>query len=121
MKDKIAIIGLGYVGLPLARLFATKFSVVGLDINSERVSELNLGIDSTLEIDTKTLKSVLINSQSDSNGLFCTTQIDEIKDCNYYIITVPTPIDKYNKPVLTPLIKAIFSKALLFVISQPKP
>jgi UDP-N-acetyl-D-glucosamine/UDP-N-acetyl-D-galactosamine dehydrogenase len=106
MKDKIAIIGLGYVGLPLARLFATKFSVVGFDINSERVSELNLGIDSTLEIDTKTLKSVLINSQSDSNGLFCTTQIDEIKDCNYYIITVPTPIDKYNKPVLTPLIKA---------------
>ena len=107
MKNiKIAIIGLGYVGLPLARLFATKFSVVGFDINSKRVSELILGIDSTLEIDTTTLKSVLIDRESDSNGLFCTTKIDEIKDCNYYIITVPTPIDKYNKPVLTPLIKA---------------
>ena len=105
-KNKIAIIGLGYVGLPLARLFATKFSVVGFDINIQRVAELNQGIDSTLEIDTKTLKSVLINSNSDSNGLFCTTQIDEIKDCNYYIITVPTPIDKHNNPVLTPLIKA---------------
>jgi len=105
-NNKIAIIGLGYVGLPLARLFATKFSVVGFDINSKRVSEIMQGIDSTLEIDTKTLKSVLIDSESDSNGLFCTTIIDEIKDCNYYIITVPTPIDKYNRPVLTPLIKA---------------
>ena len=105
-NNKIAIIGLGYVGLPLARLFATKFSVVGFDINSKRVLEIMQGIDSTLEIDTKTLKSVLIDRESDSNGLFCTTKIDEIKDCNYYIITVPTPIDKYNRPVLTPLIKA---------------
>ena len=105
-NNKIAIIGLGYVGLPLARLFATKFSVVGFDINSKRVSEIMQGIDSTLEIDSKTLKSVLIDSESDSNGLFCTTKIDEIKDCNYYIITVPTPINKYNQPVLTPLIKA---------------
>ena len=107
MKNKkIAIIGLGYVGLPLARLFATKFSVFGFDINSKRVSEIMQGIDSTLEIDNKTLKSVLVNRESDLNGLFCTTQIDEIKDCNYYIITVPTPINKYNQPDLSPLIKA---------------
>tara|TARA_B110000879_G_C11159986_1_gene508610 strand:+ start:220 stop:1194 length:975 start_codon:yes stop_codon:yes gene_type:complete len=105
-NNKIAIIGLGYVGLPLARLFATKFSVFGFDINSKRVSEIMQGIDSTLEIDNKTLKSVLVNRESDLNGLFCTTQIDEIKDCNYYIITVPTPINKYNQPDLSPLIKA---------------
>jgi len=105
-NNKIAIIGLGYVGLPLARLFATKFSVFGFDINSKRVSEIMQGIDSTLEIDNKTLKSVLVNRESDQNGLFCTTQIDEIKDCNYYIITVPTPINKYNQPDLSPLIKA---------------
>jgi UDP-N-acetyl-D-galactosamine dehydrogenase len=105
-KDKIAIIGLGYVGLPLARLFATKYPVVGFDINQTRVSELMSGVDSTLEIDTKTLKSVLINKNNDSNGLFCTNQLDEIKDCNYYIITVPTPVDKNNRPILTPLVKA---------------
>ena len=105
-NNKIAIIGLGYVGLPLARLFATKFSVFGFDINSKRVSEIMQGIDSTLEIDNKTLKSVLVNRESDLNGLFCTTQTDEIKDCNYYIITVPTPINKYNQPDLSPLIKA---------------
>ncbi|MFT4800309.1 MAG: UDP-N-acetyl-D-galactosamine dehydrogenase [Flavobacteriaceae bacterium] len=105
-KDKIAIIGLGYVGLPLARLFATKFSVVGFDINPERISELMSGFDSTLEVDDQTLQSVLINSSSDSNGLYCTNQLEKIKDCNYYIITVPTPVDKNNRPVLTPLIKA---------------
>ena len=105
-KNKIAIIGLGYVGLPLARLFATKFSVVGFDINSDRVSELMTGVDSTLELDNETLQSVLIDKNSDSNGLFCTNQTDKIKDCNYYIITVPTPVDKNNRPILTPLIKA---------------
>tara|TARA_B110000971_G_C20031870_1_gene511826 strand:+ start:512 stop:1795 length:1284 start_codon:yes stop_codon:yes gene_type:complete len=105
-KNKIAIIGLGYVGLPLARLFATKYSVVGFDINHERISELISGVDSTLEVDTKTLKSVLTSENSDSNGLFCTNQLDEIKDCNYYIITVPTPVDKNNRPILTPLLKA---------------
>jgi UDP-N-acetyl-D-galactosamine dehydrogenase len=105
-KDKIAIIGLGYVGLPLARLFATKYSVVGFDINTDRISELMSGVDSTLEVDSETLKSVLISQDSDSNGLFCTNQLDKIKDCNYYIITVPTPVDKNNRPVLTPLIKA---------------
>jgi len=105
-KDKIAIIGLGYVGLPLARLFATKFSVVGFDINTNRISELMSGIDSTLEVDNETLQSVLVDQNSESNGLFCTNQLDKIKDCNYYIITVPTPVDKNNRPILTPLIKA---------------
>ena len=104
--DKIAIIGLGYVGLPLARLFATKYSVVGFDINSERISELMSGLDSTLEIDNETLKSVLVEDVSESNGLYCTNQLHKIKDCNYYIITVPTPVDKNNRPILTPLIKA---------------
>ena len=105
-KDKIAIIGLGYVGLPLARLFATKFPVVGFDINTERISELMSGLDSTLEVDNETLKSVLVDDVSESNGLFCTNQLEKIKDCNYYIVTVPTPVDKNNRPVLTPLIKA---------------
>ena len=105
-KDKIAIIGLGYVGLPLARLFATKYSVVGFDINTDRISELTAGIDSTLEVDNETLQSVLIDEESNEIGLFCTNQLDKIKDCNYYIITVPTPVDKNNRPILTPLIKA---------------
>ena len=105
-KDKIAIIGLGYVGLPLARLFATKYSVVGFDINSDRISELMSGVDSTLEIDNETLQSVLMGEDSDEIGLFCTNQLDKIKDCNYYIVTVPTPVDKNNRPILTPLIKA---------------
>ena len=105
-KDKIAIIGLGYVGLPLARLFATKFPVVGFDINTERISELMSGLDSTLEVDNETLKSVLVDDVSDSNGLYCTNQLEKIKDCNYYIITVPTPVDKNNRPILTPLVKA---------------
>jgi len=105
-KDKIAIIGLGYVGLPLARLFATKFSVVGFDINSVRITELMSGLDSTLEVDIRTLKSVLVEDVSESNGLYCTNQLEKIKDCNYYIVTVPTPVDKNNRPVLTPLIKA---------------
>ena len=102
-KDKIAIIGLGYVGLPLASLFATKYSVVGFDINNDRISELMSGVDSTLELDNNTLKSLLIDEKSDSNGLFCTNQIDKIKDCNYYIITVPTPVNKNKRPILTPL------------------
>jgi len=105
-KDKIAIIGLGYVGLPLARLFATKYSVVGFDINSDRVDELMTGVDSTLEVDNETLQSVLIDEDSDEIGLFCTNQFEKIKDCNYYIITVPTPVDKNNRPILTPLLKA---------------
>jgi UDP-N-acetyl-D-galactosamine dehydrogenase len=106
-KDRIAVIGLGYVGLPLARLFATKFSVVGFDINTKRVSELMSGFDSTLELDSKELKSILSREVSEANnGLFCTNQIDNIRSCNYYIVTVPTPVDKNNRPILTPLIKA---------------
>jgi UDP-N-acetyl-D-galactosamine dehydrogenase len=105
-KDKIAIIGLGYVGLPLARLFATKYSVVGFDINTDRISELMSGVDKTLEVDNEILQSVLVDQNSNSNGLFCTNQLDKIKDCNYYIITVPTPVDKNNRPDLTPLYKS---------------
>jgi len=105
-KDKIAIIGLGYVGLPLARLFATKYSVVGFDINQDRIKELTAGIDTTLEVDNDTLQAVLVPESTEANGLFCTSELDQIKDCNYYIITVPTPVDKNNRPILTPLIKA---------------
>lgn len=105
-KRKIAVIGLGYVGLPLARLFATKYSVVGFDINTERVTELKSGKDSTLEVSDELLQSVLVKEASNKNGLLCSTSIEDIKDCNYYIITVPTPVDKNNRPILTPLVKA---------------
>ena len=105
-KEKIAIIGLGYVGLPLARLFATKYSVVGFDINKERVAELMSGTDATLEVSKEMLQSVLVEKFTNKNGLFCSTSLEDIKDCNYYIVTVPTPVDKNNRPVLTPLIKA---------------
>ncbi len=115
--DKIAIIGLGYVGLPLARLFATKYNVVGFDINQDRVDELRKGIDSTLEVEDKILQKVIKTSPSnDSNGLYCTTTIDDIKDCNYYIVTVPTPIDKNKRPDLTPLYKS--SEAVGKVLSK---
>ncbi len=104
---KIAVVGLGYVGLPLARLFATKYAVVGFDINQSRVDELNSGVDSTLEVEQSLLESVLLkNTQSREVGLFCSTNIDDIKDCNYYVITVPTPVDKNNRPDLTPLYKS---------------
>jgi len=105
-KPRIAIIGLGYVGLPLARLFATKYAVVGFDINTERVRQLMSGKDDTLEVSDAVLKAVLVDKNATENGLYCTTNIEDIKDCNYYIVTVPTPVDKYNRPVLTPLIKA---------------
>ena len=104
--DKIGIIGLGYVGLPLARLFATKYSVVGFDINPKRIQELISGTDSTLEIDDATLNKVLVSMNTDSNGLFCSNELEQLENCNYYIVTVPTPVDKNNRPVLTPLIKA---------------
>lgn len=105
-KEKIAIIGLGYVGLPLARLFATKYSVVGFDINEKRISELQAGKDVTLEIDDETLKAALKNNAGSEVGLYCSSNIEDIKDCNYYIVTVPTPIDKNNRPNLTPLYKS---------------
>lgn len=100
-QPKICIIGLGYVGLPLARLFSTKFPTIGFDLNQTRVDELMRGVDSTLEVD-----DVLLKEAIDKHGLICTTDIEEIRDCNFYIVTVPTPVDKNNRPVLTPLIKA---------------
>lgn len=106
MNIKIAIIGLGYVGLPLARLFATKYSVIGFDINQNRITELNSGFDNTLEISEKLLKSVLKSESNNENGLFCSNNIDDIQDCNHYIITVPTPVDENKKADLTPLYKA---------------
>jgi UDP-N-acetyl-D-galactosamine dehydrogenase len=110
--NKIAIIGLGYVGLPLARLFAAKYPVVGYDINQTRVTELMSGHDATLEVEDDVLQRVLLTQAPrtqeppPSNGLYCTTNLDDIADCNIYIITVPTPIDKNNRPDLTPLIRA---------------
>jgi UDP-N-acetyl-D-galactosamine dehydrogenase len=146
MKDqiKIAVIGLGYVGLPLARLFATKYPVVGFDINKSRVEELMMGNDSTLEVEPEILKAVLLDFnptvsagqraesiahranqmeyggwsteegtkvqtlsvESIASGLFCSTSLDDIRSCNFYIVTVPTPVDRNNRPDLTPLIKA---------------
>ncbi len=104
---KIAVIGLGYVGLPLARLFATKYPVVGFDINQKRVAELQSGIDNTLEIEAELLQEVLLAAPSkDKNGLYCSFKISDIQDCNYYIVTVPTPVDKNNRPDLTPLYQA---------------
>ena len=108
MKTKIAIIGLGYVGLPLARLFSTKYPVVGFDINRKRVEDLNNGHDDTLEVSDDLLTSALIKSNPtfDEKGLFCSHDIQDIADVNIYIITVPTPVDKHNRPDLTPLYKA---------------
>ena len=103
---KIAVIGLGYVGLPLARLFATKYPVVGFDINQKRIEELNAGIDNTLEVDEDQLKAVLKTFSDDSSGLFCSFNLEDIRECNYYIVTVPTPVDRNNRPDLTPLFKA---------------
>lgn len=106
MDIKIAVIGLGYVGLPLARLFATKYPVVGFDINQKRIDELNQGNDVTLEVEKDLLQQVLIDKPLARNGLFCSTTVADLKDCNYYIITVPTPVDKNNRPDLTPLYKS---------------
>lgn len=101
---RIAIIGLGYVGLPLAVEFARKYSVVGFDINESRVEELMQGKDRTLEINDDVLRSVI--SEGDAIGLTFSSKLENIENCNYYIVTVPTPVDKYNRPVLSPLCKA---------------
>lgn len=106
---KIAVIGLGYVGLPLARLFATKFPVVGFDINQKRIDELRAGKDLTLEVEDDILQAVLTDSNplsSGTNGLWCSNQLTDIDDANFYVVTVPTPVDKNNRPDLTPLYKA---------------
>jgi len=114
-NNKIAIIGLGYVGLPLARLFAVKYPVIGFDINQHRVDQLNTGHDDTLEVEDDILKAVLTHQnpveENLDSGLFCTTNLEAIASCNIYIITVPTPVDKNNRPILTPLIKASESVA----------
>lgn len=115
--NKLAIIGLGYVGLPLARLFATKYPVVGFDINLKRIQELQQGTDSTLEVEDTVLQSVLVKenpfnchpelvSGSMGLGLYCSSDISDIQEANVYIVTVPTPVDKNNRPDLTPLYKA---------------
>ena len=97
METKICIIGLGYVGLPLARLFSTKYKTVGFDIGQRRVDTLMSGHDSTLEVSDELLQSAL------RNGFICTTDIEAIRDCTIYIVAVPTPVDKNNNPDLTPL------------------
>ncbi|WP_167470941.1 nucleotide sugar dehydrogenase [Flavobacterium cupreum] len=103
---KIAIIGLGYVGLPLARLFATKYSVIGFDINESRIASLKSGTDTTLEVDDVTLQKVLVDNADQNAGLYCTSSLNDLAACNYFIITVPTPVDKNNRPDLTPLYKS---------------
>lgn len=102
---KIAIIGLGYVGLPLAVAFAEKYKVLGFDINGPRIAELNNGHDHTLEVEDDLLKSVL-NGKEGQVGLYNTDQTGDLNGCNVYIVTVPTPIDDDHNPDLTPLIKA---------------
>lgn len=104
--EKIAVIGLGYVGLPLARLFATKYNVVGFDINQKRIDELRAGKDLTLELEESVLQAVMKTSNDDQKGLYVSNQLADIEDCNYYVVTVPTPVDKNNRPDLTPLYKA---------------
>lgn len=103
---KIGLIGLGYVGLPLAVEFAKKYPVIGFDINTNRVSELRKGIENTREVAEEHLKSVLVAEANSSKGLFCSSSLDDLKDVNVFIITVPTPVDEFNKPDLTPLMKA---------------
>ena len=101
MSIKISVIGLGYVGLPLAVAFSDKFKVIGFDVNEKRVEELNKFNDKTLEIDLEKLKNAITN-----NKMKLSSNIDDIKECNFYIVSVPTPVDKNNRPDLTPLLKA---------------
>ena len=110
MEKKIAVIGLGYVGLPLAVEFAKRYPTVGFDINSPRVNELMNGHDRTLEVEDEDLKKViasdLVSTENNGKGLYCTTAVGDIESSNFYVVTVPTPTDKNKRPVLTPLIKA---------------
>ncbi|GEN67394.1 nucleotide sugar dehydrogenase [Chryseobacterium rhizosphaerae] len=117
---KIAVIGLGYVGLPLARLFATQYPVVGFDINQKRIEELNTGVDTTLEVENEVLKATLKEEnpfyKNAEKGLYCSADIKDIQDANIYIVTVPTPVDKHNRPDLTPLYKS--SETVAKVLSK---
>lgn len=97
METKICVIGLGYVGLPLARLFSTKYKTVGFDMSQARVDALMAGHDATLEVADELLQEAI------KNGFTCTTDIEKIKDCNFYVVAVPTPVDENNNPDLTPL------------------
>ena len=110
MDYKIAVIGLGYVGLPLAVEFAKKYKVIGFDINTSRVNELKTGIDHTLEVALDDLKKVLVSKEElelgDKLGLLPSNSVDDISTASIYIVTVPTPVDKNNRPILTPLVKA---------------
>jgi UDP-N-acetyl-D-galactosamine dehydrogenase len=115
-KPKIAVIGLGYVGLPLAVAFAEKYPVIGFDINNKRIQELNLANDTTLELESSELSAVLSTDQNMAKGLYCTTDKQHIADCTIYIVTVPTPVDKYNRPDLTPMLKA--SETVAGVLSK---
>jgi len=105
-NKKIAVIGLGYVGLPLAAAFAEKYPVVGFDINQGRVNELKSGHDHTLELADDELKAVLVEGLESGNGLLPSFNAEDLASCNVFIVTVPTPTDKHNRPVLTPLVKA---------------
>lgn len=107
---KIAVIGLGYVGLPLARLFSTKYKTVGFDMNQRRVDSLMTGHDATLEVADDLLQEAI------ANGFKCTTDIEEIRDCNFYVVAVPTPVDSNNRPDLRPLYGA--SETIGKVISK---
>lgn len=98
---RICVIGLGYVGLPLARLFSTKYPTVGYDLNAERVAALNAGHDASLVVSDELLQEAL-----QKNGFICTTDIEKIRDANFYVVAVPTPVDKNNRPDLTPLLRA---------------
>lgn len=111
-KDiRICVIGLGYVGLPLARLFSTRFPTIGLDMNQERVDALSAGHDATLEVSDALLQEALRE-----HGFRCTTRLEDVRDCNFYVVAVPTPVDKNNRPDLTPLKKA--SETVGKVLSQ---
>ena len=102
MKDtKICVIGLGYVGLPLARLFSTKYPTVGFDMNAKRCEALMAGHDATLEVADDILQDAINN-----HGFVCTSDIEQIRDCNFYVVAVPTPVDSDNNPDLTPLVGA---------------
>ena len=113
---KIGIIGLGYVGLPLARLFATKNKVVGFDINQERINKLKNGIDDTLEVSKKDLEPLILDANIEGKGVYFSCNINDLEVCDIYIVTVPTPVDKNNRPVLKPLLEA--SKSVAKVLKK---
>jgi len=113
MKDtKICVIGLGYVGLPLARLFSTKYPTIGFDMNQNRCDALMAGHDATLEVNDELLQDAI-----NKHGFTCTSDIEKIRDCNFYIVAVPTPVDGDNNPDLTPLVGAsVTAKSLVWAM-----